>query len=135
MAAFHASAKSLLAGATTTARLRALRDTRPGFERSTWRALADAGWFAMLSPEGQGGLGLDLPHAAAIAEEIGRVLLPEPFVAAGVQAIATLCALPAGDLRDQLIARATAGEWVLGSAAGARGRARCARTRHHIDPR
>ncbi len=114
--AFRDSAKSLLAGSTSTARLRALRDAEPGFERSTWRELADAGWLAMLVPEAQGGLGLGLPHAAAIVEEIGRVLLPEPFVAAGIQSIANLCKLPAGDLRDQLIARATAGEWIIGSA-------------------
>lgn len=114
--AFRASAKSLLTGATTTARLRALRNTRPGFELATWRELADAGWLAMLVPELQGGLGLGLPHAAAIVEEIGRVLLPEPFVAAGVQSIATLCELPAGDLRDQLIARAAAGDLIIGSA-------------------
>ena len=44
------------------------------------------------------------------------MLLPEPFVAAGVQSIATLCTLPASTLRDELIARAVAGELVIGSA-------------------
>ena len=115
VAAFRASARSLLAGASTSARLRALRDAQPGFERTSWRRFAEAGWFAVLAPEAQGGLGLSLPHAAAIVEEVGRALLPEPIVA-GLQSMATLCALPAGSLRDELIARAAAGELIIGCA-------------------
>ena len=91
--AFRDSARSWLSGRTSTARLRDLRDHQPGFERAVWRELAEAGWLSLLVPEIDGGLGLGLQQAAAIVEEIGRILLPEPFVAAGIQSIATLCAL------------------------------------------
>ena len=40
----------------------------------------------------QGGLGLGLREVAAIAEEVGRILLPEPFVDAGVQSGRVRCA-------------------------------------------
>ncbi len=114
--AFRDSARSWLADAATPARLRSLRDTEPGFDRDVWRQVADAGWLSILVPEAQGGLGLGLRHLLAVVEEIGRRPLPEPFVAAGVHAVALLCALPAGGLRDRLLAGAMAGERVIGVA-------------------
>ena len=113
---FHASARSLLDGVTNSNRLRGLRNSTPGFERDVWRKLAESGWIAILVPEALGGLSLGLPHAAAIAQEIGRKLLPEPFVAAGIQSIAALCALPSTPERDRLIAAAIAGDLVIGLA-------------------
>ena len=114
--AFRDSARSWLEGSATPARLRSLRDTEPGFDRDVWRQVADAGWLSILVPEADGGLGLGLRHLLAVVEEIGRRPLPEPFVAAGVHAVALLCALPAGDLRDRLLADAIAGERVIGVA-------------------
>jgi alkylation response protein AidB-like acyl-CoA dehydrogenase len=114
--AFHASARSLLDGVTTSKRLRGLRNSTPGFERKVWSTLAEAGWMAILVPEALGGLGLGLPHAAAVVQEIGRKLLPEPFVAAAIQSIAVLCVLPPTIERDRLIADAIAGKLVIGLA-------------------
>ncbi|MGI4778365.1 MAG: acyl-CoA dehydrogenase [Janthinobacterium lividum] len=114
--AFRSSARSLLEGVTTTQRLRGLRDRSPGFERPVWRQLAEAGWTAIRVPEALGGLGLGLRHAAAVVQEIGRALLPEPFVGAGIQSIAVLCALPDSNLRDRLLEGAIAGELVIGLA-------------------
>lgn len=113
---FGESAQALLAGLGGHARLRSLRGTQPGFDRAVWRTLAEACWWSVLVPEDQGGLGLGLPHAAAICEAVGRALLPEPVVGAGVQTIATLCALPSGDLRDTLIARLIGGDDIIGVA-------------------
>ncbi|MBE0627026.1 MAG: acyl-CoA dehydrogenase family protein, partial [Burkholderiales bacterium] len=39
------------------ARVRRLRGTDPGFERSRWREMAEMGWLGILIPEEQGGLG------------------------------------------------------------------------------
>ena len=80
--AFRDSARALLADLAKPARLRAHRHQSPGFDRHVWQALADAGWTALLVPEMLGGLGRGLPELAAIAEEIGRRLLPEPVPAA-----------------------------------------------------
>jgi 3-oxochol-4-en-24-oyl-CoA dehydrogenase len=114
--AFRDSAKALLADVGGPARLRRLRDTSTGFERSTWRAIAEAGWTSILVPEADGGLGLGLRELLAVVEEVGRRLLPEPFVAAGVQSVALLTALPKSDLRDALLADAMAGRRVIGVA-------------------
>lgn len=113
---FGESARSLLAGLGGHVRLRGLRGRQPGFDRAVWRTLADAGWWSVLVPEDQGGLGLGLPHAAAVCEEVGRALLPEPVIGAGVQAIVSLCALPVSGLRDAVIARLIGGADMVGLA-------------------
>ena len=102
--AFRDSARDLLSRADQLRRIRALRGTSPGFERAMWREMADAGWLSILVPEADGGLGLGLAEVAAIAEEVGAALPPEPFVAGGVQAVTALCAAPATPLRDGLLA-------------------------------
>ncbi|MFD9881730.1 acyl-CoA dehydrogenase family protein [Streptomyces alboflavus] len=60
--------------------LRAAVDT-PRLDRELWRALGDAGFFALCLPEDAGGVGLGLPEAVLAFEEAGRVLLPGPAVA------------------------------------------------------
>ncbi|MEU9100440.1 acyl-CoA dehydrogenase family protein [Streptomyces sp. NPDC048361] len=54
---------------------------RPELDRSLWRALGDAGFFALRLPESAGGVGLGLPEAVLVFEEAGRALLPGPLVA------------------------------------------------------
>ena len=114
--AFRDSAKAFLADMGGPARLRQQRGTMPGFDRNVWRSIAQAGWTSILVPEDQGGLGLGLRELLAVMEEIGRRPLPEPFVAAAVQSAALLCALPAGVLRDQLLADVTSGKRLIGVA-------------------
>ncbi|MEU6775497.1 acyl-CoA dehydrogenase family protein [Streptomyces sp. NPDC046759] len=54
----------------------------PGrLDRKLWRALGDAGFFALRLPEADGGVGLGLPEAVLVFEEAGRALLPGPLVA------------------------------------------------------
>ena len=71
-------------------RLRAARGSAAGFDRKVWREMAGQGWFSVLVPEAQGGLGLALDAAAVIAGRIGYAAYPEPFVAASVLSTAAL---------------------------------------------
>ncbi|MFH9826861.1 acyl-CoA dehydrogenase family protein [Streptomyces bobili] len=61
--------------------LRAAADGPPALDRALWRALGDAGFFALRLPESEGGVGLGLPEAVLAFEEAGRVLLPGPLIA------------------------------------------------------
>jgi len=114
--AFRDSARDLLGRADQLQRIRKLRGTTPPFERGVWSELADAGWLSILVPEAQGGLDLGLREIAAVAEEIGQTLLPEPFIGGGVQALAALCATPDSELKMYLIREAIGGRLLLGLA-------------------
>lgn len=114
--AFRDSARDLLGRADQLKRLRKLRAESPGFERDVWREIAEAGWLSILVPEEQGGLGLGLREVAAIAEEVGRCLMPEPFVGAGVQSVAALCRVPESALRKTLLEDVASGRTMAGLA-------------------
>jgi alkylation response protein AidB-like acyl-CoA dehydrogenase len=114
--AFRDSARDLLGRADQRKRLRRLRAASPGFERAVWQEIAAAGWLAILVPEEQGGLGLGLREVAAIAEEVGRCLMPEPFVGAGVQSVAALCKAPESELRNILVEDVASGRTIAGVA-------------------
>jgi len=118
--AFAESARALLNAESPLARIRRLREALPRFERAVWQRMAQAGWAAILAPAGNGGLGLDLRHACAVAEALGRHPAPEPFVACGVQTVALLGRLPASPMRDTVLSSIVNGETIAGLAWQAR---------------
>jgi alkylation response protein AidB-like acyl-CoA dehydrogenase len=63
-------------------RIRGLRFKDPGFDRAVWSEMCDMGWAALRVPEAQGGSGLGVQEYCALAEELGRGLVPEPLVGA-----------------------------------------------------
>jgi len=60
--------------------------TEPGFDEKTWGQLAEMGLLGLPFAEADGGMGAGPVEVSIVAEEIGRVLAPEPFVAAVVLA-------------------------------------------------
>ncbi len=80
-------------------RIRALRFTDPGFERATWEKMCALGWPALALPEAEGGSGLGMRGFAALAEELGAGLVPEPLIGAAMAA-RVLCGAPLAALLD-----------------------------------
>ena len=74
------SARTLFERAGGSDRARKLRDAGGGFDPEMVRELAEAGVFGVAVPEDQGGLGMGLAAGGVIAEEVGRVIAPEPVV-------------------------------------------------------
>lgn len=65
---------------------RRVTGTDPGFDEKTWWRLAEMGLLGLPFAEEHGGMGAGPIEVAIVAEEIGRVLAPEPFVEAVVLA-------------------------------------------------
>jgi hypothetical protein len=59
---------------------RAVVKTDPGFDEKTWSRLAEMGLLGLPFAEEHGGMGAGPIEVAIVAEEIGRVVAPEPFV-------------------------------------------------------
>ncbi len=113
---FRDSARDFLRRHDFIARTRALRGIKPGFDRDVWLEMAHAGWFSVLIAEADGGLGLGLREMSAIAEEAGRHLVPQPYVAGAVQVAVVLSQAPDSALRRELIDRLIVGKLVAGLA-------------------
>ncbi|MGJ5076299.1 acyl-CoA dehydrogenase family protein [Bradyrhizobium oligotrophicum] len=80
------SARGLINDKAPVSHLRKLRDVRDetGFSRELWATFAEMGFAGLLVPEEHGGSGLGAVEAGVVMEEIGRTLMPSPFLATAV---------------------------------------------------
>ncbi|KUN07205.1 acyl-CoA dehydrogenase [Streptomyces yokosukanensis] len=103
--------------------LRAAVDTPGRLDRELWRALGDAGFFALRLPEPDGGVALGLPEAVLVFEEAGRALLPGPLVsthlAAGAVPGAATGETVVTAVDGELVEWLQAADVVLGDVSGA----------------
>jgi alkylation response protein AidB-like acyl-CoA dehydrogenase len=86
------SARGLISDKAPVSHLRQLRDSKDatGFSRDLWKAFAEMGFSGLLVPEAFGGSGLGCVEAGVVMEEIGRTLMPSPFLATAVLAASAL---------------------------------------------
>jgi alkylation response protein AidB-like acyl-CoA dehydrogenase len=75
----------------------------PGFDEKTWARLAEMGLLGLPFPEESGGMGAGPVEVAIVAEEIGRVIAPEPYVEAVVLAGGLIQAEGTAAQREELI--------------------------------
>src|SRR3954467_10847147 len=86
------SARSLIGDKAPVSHLRHLRDSKDasGFSRELWKTFAEMGFSGLLVPESFGGSGLGCVEAGVVMEEIGRTLMPSPFLSTAVLAASAL---------------------------------------------
>jgi len=86
------SARGLISDKAPVSHLRQLRDAKDatGFSRDLWKTFAEMGFSGLLVPEEFGGSGLGCVEAGVVMEEIGRTLVPSPFLATSVLAPSAL---------------------------------------------
>ena len=86
------SARGLIGDKAPVSHLRSLRDSKDatGFSRELWKAFAEMGFSGLLVPENFGGSGLGCVEAGVVMEEIGRTLMPSPFLSTAVLAVSAL---------------------------------------------
>jgi alkylation response protein AidB-like acyl-CoA dehydrogenase len=74
-----------------------------GFHRAHWNQFAELGWLGAPLPEDAGGFGGSAIECAIIAEEFGRALVLEPYLASGIAPAHAICAsVPAPSCRELL---------------------------------
>jgi alkylation response protein AidB-like acyl-CoA dehydrogenase len=86
------SARGLISDKAPVSHLRQLRDAKDatGFSRELWKTFAEMGFSGLLVPEEFGGSGLGCVEAGVVMEEIGRTLMPSPFLSTAVLAASAL---------------------------------------------
>src|SRR5438128_12081369 len=86
------SARGLISDKAPVSHLRQLRDAKDatGFSRELWKTFAEMGFSGLLVPENFGGSGLGYVEAGVVMEEIGRTLMPSPFLSTAVLAASPL---------------------------------------------
>jgi alkylation response protein AidB-like acyl-CoA dehydrogenase len=74
------SARSLLEKECPTTVVRKLMDDETGYAPEFWKKMAELGWLGLIVPENYGGAGLNYIDLVVVLEEMGKVVLPSPFV-------------------------------------------------------
>lgn len=95
---FRESVAAMLSKEVTADSIRARWQTETGFDANLWQQFVEMGLTSILVPEAWGGLGLDEVDFIQLAEECGRVALPEPLVNNALVATCMLVELAALDV-------------------------------------
>jgi len=111
--ALREAVSGLLARAYGGDQRREVTATDPGFDEKTWARLAEMGILGLPFAEEDGGAGAGPVEVAIVAEEIGKVLAPEPFVEAVVLAGGLVSAVGTTEQRAAVLGPLAEGESVL----------------------
>ena len=85
----------------------------PGFDEKLWARLAEMGVLGLPFAEADGGMGAGPIEVGIVAQELGRVIAPEPFLASVVLAGGVVCAAGTDDQRAEVLGALASGESVL----------------------
>jgi alkylation response protein AidB-like acyl-CoA dehydrogenase len=91
---------------------REVTKTEPGFSEKAWGQLAELGALGLPFAEEDGGFGAGPVEVAIVAEEIGRVLAPEPYLET-IMAAGLVADLGSAEQRADVIGRVAEGALVL----------------------
>jgi len=112
----RSSARTLLARASSSDAVRVVVAEAPGFDRALWDQMVELGWTSIhLDPE-HGGGGGGYADLAVILHELGRAIVPSPFLASAVLTGAVLRLADNDGLASEMLTALTAAD-ALGSVA------------------
>jgi len=102
--ALRDAVRGLLAKAYDTSETRrAVTKQDPGWDEKTWQRLAEMGILGLPFAEDDGGMGAGPAEVSIVAEEMGRVIAPEPFVEAVVLAGGLVAAAGTAEQRAEIL--------------------------------
>ncbi|MGN6251729.1 MAG: acyl-CoA dehydrogenase family protein [Marmoricola sp.] len=110
--ALRDAVRGLLKGYDAETR-RQTTDADPGFDEALWGRYAEMGLLGLPFPEDDGGMGAGPIEVGVVAEEIGRVLAPEPYVASVVLAGGLVATAGSDEQRAELLGGLASGERLL----------------------
>src|ERR1700753_1612596 len=108
------SARGLISDKAPVAQRRQLSDNKDatGFSRDLWTSFAEMGFSGLLVPEEHGGSGLGFVEAGVVMEEIGRTLMPSPFLSTAVLAASALSRGGSAAQKSEHLPKISAGDLV-----------------------
>ena len=75
------SAREFLVTECDKTKVREIEESDEGYSTEIWAKMADLGWQGLMIPEEYDGMGMGLMDLLVVFEEIGRNILPSPYLA------------------------------------------------------
>jgi alkylation response protein AidB-like acyl-CoA dehydrogenase len=123
------SASNLLEKECPSTVVRRLMEDERGYDPELWKKMASLGWTGLVVPEAYGGAGLSYVDLVLVLEEMGRVMLPSPFIwtvmaaeairraGSDAQKASLLPKIASGDLKATIAWMEPSGLWTAGGIA------------------
>ncbi len=112
------SARDFLEKECPKSLVRQMIDDEKGYSSELWKKMADLGWQGLAIPEQFGGVGSSFLDLVVLLEEMGRALVPGPFMSAVVHCARPIAAFGTDDQKSEFLPRIAKGELIMTLAIG-----------------
>jgi alkylation response protein AidB-like acyl-CoA dehydrogenase len=110
-------ARDFLAKECPMTSVRKLMEDETGFSPELWKKMAELGWLGLVFPEEYGGTGMNFRDLTILLEEMGRTVLPSPFVSTLLLVGMPILAFGTKEQKNEILPKIAKGEIVCTLAA------------------
>jgi len=107
------SARDFLENECPKQLVRDMMEDERGYSPELWKKMAAQGWLGLAFPEEYGGAGMNFLDLAVLLEEMGRALVPGPFVPTVVLAGRPILAAGSEEQKQQFLPKIASGDMIL----------------------
>lgn len=107
------SARDFLSTECDKATVRKIEESDEGYSPEIWSKMAELGWQGLMIPEEYDGMGMGLMDLVVVFEEIGRNVLPSPFLATVVLGTSPIVEAGTEEQKKELLPKVVTGEAIL----------------------
>ena len=109
------TARDFLTTECPKTKVRELEEVEEGYSPETWKKMAELGWMGLIIPEEYEGMGVTFQDLMVLLEEMGRNILPGPFLGTTVSTFPIL-EVGTEEQKREFLPKIARGELVLTSA-------------------
>ncbi len=92
--------------------VRELMKDETGFSPQLWKKMAETGWLGLVFPEEYGGAGMNFRDLTILCEEMGRAVLPSPFISTVLLVGMTILAFGTEEQKKEFLPKIANGDLV-----------------------
>ena len=107
------STRKFLAAECPTTFVRKMMEDDSAHATELWKKAAELGWMGILIPEEQGGIGGSFLDLVVVLEEMGKSLMPGPFLATVLLGSTAVLAGGSDDQKASILPKVAAGELLM----------------------
>ncbi|MEE8471365.1 MAG: acyl-CoA dehydrogenase family protein [Dehalococcoidia bacterium] len=93
--------------------VREMEEDEKGYSPELWRKMAELGWMGLVFPEQYGGEGMGFLDLTVLSEEMGRALVPAPYLSTVVYCGLTILAAGTDEQKREFLPKIAKGDLIL----------------------
>ena len=107
------AAREFLENECPESHVREMEEDERGYSPVLWRQMAEQGWQGLLIPEQYGGAGFDFMDLTVLIEEIGRALVPGPYMSTVLGGAVPILQAGSEDQKREFLPKIASGDLIF----------------------